>query len=75
VLLFGAFVGVYVDRLNRRHLLLGAELPRVSLIALIPLLVLLGLLQLRELYTLAFSLALVSLACDVATTAELPALA
>ena len=45
VLLFGAFAGVFVDRLNRRHLLLGADLLRAALVALIPLLSLLGLLQ------------------------------
>jgi MFS family permease len=38
VLRFGAFAGVYVDRLNRRHLLLGADLLRAMLVALIPLL-------------------------------------
>ena len=40
VLLFGAFAGVagvYVDRLNRRHLLLGADLLRATLVTLIPL--------------------------------------
>jgi hypothetical protein len=75
VLLFGAFAGVYVDRLNRRHLLLGADLLRAMLVALIPLLSLLGLLYLWQLYALAFSLALLSLASDVATTAVLPVLA
>jgi MFS family permease len=75
VLLFGAFAGVYVDRLNRRHLLLGADLLRGTLVALIPLLSLLGLLQIWELYALAFSLALLSLASDVATTVVLPELA
>lgn len=75
VLLFGAFAGVYVDRLNRRHLLLGADLLRATLVALLPLLSLLGLLQIWELYALAFSLALLSLASDVATTAVLPVLA
>lgn len=75
VLVLGAFAGVYVDRLNRRHLLLGADLLRATLVALIPLLSLLGLLQVWELYALAFSLALLSLASDVATTAMLPELA
>lgn len=75
VLLLGAFAGVYVDRLNRRQLLLGADLLRAMLVALIPLLSLVGLLQLWELYALAFSLALLSLASDVSTTAVLPALA
>lgn len=75
VLLLGPFAGVYVDRLTRRQLLLGADLLRAALVALLPLLSLLGLLQLWELYALAFSLALLSLAGDVATMAVLPALA
>lgn len=75
VLLFGAFAGVYVDRLNRRRLLLGADLLRAALVTLIPLLSLLGFLQIWELYALAFSLALLSLASDIATTAVLPELA
>ncbi len=41
VVLFGAFAGVYVDRLNRRSLLLGADLLRVLLVAVVPLLSLL----------------------------------
>jgi hypothetical protein len=64
-----------VDRLNRRHLLLGADLLRAMLVALIPLLRIAGILQLWELYALAFSLALLSFASAVATTAVLPALA
>jgi MFS family permease len=75
VLLLGAFAGVYVDRLNRRHILLGADLLRAAFVTSIPLLSLLGLLQLWELYALAFSLSLLSLASDVATTAVLPELA
>ena len=75
VVLFGAFAGVYVDRLNRRSLLLGADLLRVLLVAVVPLLSLLAHLQIWELYALAFSLALLSLASDVATTAVLPELA
>jgi predicted MFS family arabinose efflux permease len=75
VVLFGAFAGVYVDRLNRRFILLGTDLLRALLVAVVPFLSLLGLLQIWELYTLAFSLALLSLANDVATTAVLPEMA
>ena len=75
VVLFGAFAGVYVDRLNRWHLLLGTDLLRAILVAGIPLLSLLGFLQIWELYVLAFSLALLSLTSDVATTTVLPELA
>lgn len=75
ILLFGAFAGVYVDRLNRRRLLLGANLLRAALVAFLPLLSFLGVLQLWELYLVAFSLALVSLAGDVATTTVLPEMA
>ncbi len=75
VVLFGAFAGVYVDRLNRRTLLLLTDLLRALLVAVVPLLSLLGRLQIWELYALAFSLALLSLANDVTTTAVLPELA
>jgi MFS family permease len=64
-----------VDRLNRRRLLLGTDLLRAALVALIPVLWLLEWLQLWQLYAIAFSLAQLSLAGDVATIAVIPELA
>ena len=75
ILLFGALAGVYVDRWNRRRLLLMADVLRAVLVALVPLLHLFGLLQVWHLYVIAFSLALISLAFDVAITAVTPELA
>lgn len=75
VLLFGALAGVYVDRWDRRRLLLTADALRAAAIAAVPLLQLAGRLQIWHLYLLAFVLALTTLACDVATTAVIPELA
>ena len=75
ILFFGAVAGVYVDRLDRRRLMLVADAIRAVLVASIPLLHGLGLLPLWYLYLVAFALALVSLAFDLATTAAIPALA
>jgi MFS family permease len=75
VLLFGSLVGVYVDRWDRRRLLLGADLLRAGIVASIPALYLLGHLQIGYLYVAAFALALMTLGFDVGTTAVVPELA
>jgi MFS family permease len=75
VLLFGAFIGVYVDRMDRRRVLLGADLLRAVLLAMLPLLALTGLLRLWQLYIVAFALALLALASEVTIIAILPELA
>ena len=75
ILLFGAFAGAYVDRMDRRRLMLAADAVRVFLVASIPLLHVLGLLQVWQLFFVAFALALVSLAFDVSTTAVIPQIA
>jgi MFS family permease len=75
VLLFGGFIGVYVDRMDRRRVLLGADLLRAALLALLPLLALMGWLRLWQLYVVAFALALLSLASEVTIIAVLPELA
>lgn len=75
ILLFGAFAGAYVDRTDRRKLMLWADGIRAGLVASIPALQGLGLLQLWYLYLAAFALALVSLAFDVSTTAVIPQMA
>ncbi|HLN64037.1 MAG TPA: MFS transporter [Symbiobacteriaceae bacterium] len=74
ILLFGALAGVFVDRLDRRKLMITADLLRALIVAVIPLLALLGLLQVWHLYVVAFSLALISLMFDVATTIAIPEL-
>ena len=75
ILLFGPLVGVFVDRWDRRRLLLGADLLRAGTVALIPSLYVMGHLQLAHLYIAAFALALVTLAFNVGTTAAVPEIA
>lgn len=75
ILLFGAFAGAYVDRVDRRNLMLWADGTRAALVASIPALQGVGLLQVWYLYLAAFALALISLAFDVSTTAVIPQMA
>lgn len=75
VLAFGAFAGVFVDRWDRRRLMMTADLLRAGLVAAIPLLHLAGALQVWHLYVAAFALSLLSLAFDVATTTVIPEVA
>ena len=72
ILLFGALAGVYVDRWERRKLMLAADIIRAVVVALVPLLHLFGLLAVWHLYLVAFLLSLVSLIFDVSTTAVIP---
>lgn len=75
ILIFGALAGVYVDRWDRRRLMMTADLLRAAIVALVPLLQFFGLLAVWHLYVAAFSLALISLMFDVASTAVIPELA
>lgn len=73
-LLMGLLIGVWVDRLPRRPLLLLADLGRAILLALIPLLALLGLLQLAWLYIVAVLVGLLTVGFEVASLSLLPTL-
>lgn len=75
ILLFGALAGAIVDGWDRRKLMLWSDVLRAGIVAMVPALHLLGALQVWHLYVAAFTLALVSLAFDVATTAVIPELA
>lgn len=75
ILLFGALAGVFVDRVDRRRLMMASDLLRAVIVAAIPLLGGLGMLQVWHLYIVAFSLSLISLVFDVATTIAIPELA
>lgn len=74
ILLFGALAGVFVDRLDRRKLMITSDWMRAVIVAIIPLLALFGQLQVWHLYVVAFSLSLISLMFDVATTIAIPEL-
>ncbi|HEX2916032.1 MAG TPA: MFS transporter [Chloroflexia bacterium] len=75
VLLFGAFAGVFVDRWERRKLMLMADAIRAGIVAVLPLLHYFSALQIWHLFIAAFALALVSLAFEISTTAVIPELA
>lgn len=75
ILLFGSLAGVFVDRLDRRKLMIVGDVLRALIVALIPLLGSLGLLQVWHLFVVAFSLSMISLMFDVATTIAIPELA
>ncbi len=73
-LLFGLVVGVWVDRVRRRPLLIVSEVGRGLLLASIPLLAVLNLLHMSYLYVIAFLLGTLSLFFDIAITSFLPSL-
>ena len=73
-LLLSLFIGVLVDRFPRRPLLVGADLGRAALLALIPLAALLGILRLEVLYVVAFLAGILTVVFDIAVTSYVPAL-
>ena len=73
-LLFGLLVGVWVDRLRRRRILISADLGRALLLVSIPIAAVLGLLSMGQLYIVAFVTGLLSLFFDVAHVSLLPSL-
>jgi MFS family permease len=73
-LLFGLVVGVWVDRRQRRSVLIVADLARGSLVAIVGSLGLLSLLQFSFLYVFAFVVGVLTVFFDVAYQAYLPSL-
>lgn len=73
-LLLSLFVGVWVDRLPRRPLLIGADLGRAFLLALIPLTAALGMLRLEVLGVVAFLAGTLTVIFDIAATSYVPSL-
>jgi len=75
VLLVGMFAGVWVDRLPRRRLLIGADLGRAGLLACIPLLAYLGGLRIEHLYAVALTTGALTVLFDIAYRSFVPELA
>jgi MFS family permease len=73
-LLFGLLVGVWVDRVHRRRILISADLGRALFLVSIPIAAFLGLLGIGQLYIVAFVTGLLSLFFDVAHISLLPSL-
>jgi hypothetical protein len=73
-LLFGLGVGVLVDRVRQRPLLISMDVGRAVLLGSIPLAALLGILGIGQLYLITFTVGVLTLLFDVAHMAYLPAL-
>jgi len=72
VLLFGLFVGVWLDRVRRRPVMIAAQFGRAILLALIPLAGLLGLLRVEHLYLVGFLVGTLAVIFGLAVTSYLP---
>jgi MFS family permease len=72
VLLVGMFAGVWVDRLRRRPVLIGADLGRAALLACIPLLAALGGLHIEYLFAVAAAVGTLTVLFDVAYQTFVP---
>ena len=73
-LLFGLLIGAWVDRLNRKRLMILTDLARALVIALIPLLALLGLLNVWWIYAVSFASSTLSIGFITAQFAAIPSL-
>lgn len=73
-LLFGLFVGVWVDRLRRRPILIFANLGRGLLLGIIPVAAWLKVLRIEHLYAVGFLAGLLTVCFDVAYQSYLPTL-
>ncbi len=72
--LVGLPVGVWVDRLPRRPILIGSDLGRALLLGTIPLAALLGALTIEHLYVVAFFASILTMFFQVAYFSYLPSL-
>jgi MFS family permease len=73
-LLLSLLVGVWVDRLPRRPILVLCDLGRAALFALVPLAALTGLLRIELMYAVALLAGVLTVVFDIAVTSYLPAL-
>lgn len=73
-LVFGPFVGVYLDRIPKKAAMIAIDVSRSVLLTMIPLLYGFGLLTLMRLYVLVFVVALFSMAFGPALNAAVPLL-
>jgi MFS family permease len=73
-LLFGLVIGAWVDRLDRKRLMIATDLARAAVIAVIPLLAATGQLSVGWVYVVAFAGSTLSIAFDAAEFAAIPSL-
>jgi MFS family permease len=73
-LLFGLVIGAWVDRVDRKRLMIATDLARALLIATIPLLADAGQLRIGWIYLIAFLQSTITIAFDSAEFAAIPSL-
>src|SRR5690349_2479927 len=73
-LLFGLVIGAWVDRVDRRRLMIAADVGRAAAIASIPAAAALGWLSIGWIYGASFIAATISIAFDAAQFAAIPSL-
>jgi MFS family permease len=73
-LLFGLLIGAWVDRLDRRRLMIAADLAQAGTLATIPVLSALGLLSIQAVYGVAFVSSTLKIAFDAGQFAAIPSL-
>jgi MFS family permease len=74
-LLFGLIIGAWVDRLDRKKLMIVTDIARALVLATIPLADMLGLLSVGLIYVVGFVNATLTIAFDAAQFAAIPSLA
>jgi MFS family permease len=73
-LLFGLVIGAWVDRVDRKRLMIATDLARAAVIATIPLLAAADQLSVGWIYAIAFASATLTIAFDAAEFAAIPSL-
>jgi MFS family permease len=73
-LLFGLVIGAWVDRVNRKRLMVVTDLARALVIASIPLASFMGLLSVWWIYAVAFLISTLTICFDAANFAAVPSL-
>lgn len=73
-LLFGLFIGAWVDRVDRRRLMIGVDILQAFFVTSVPLLALFGLLQLWWIYVVVFCAGLLNVIFQSAEFAAIPSL-
>jgi MFS family permease len=73
-LLFGLVIGAWVDRVDRKRLMIATDLARAAVIATIPLLAAADALSVGWVYAVAFASATLTIAFDAAEFAAIPSL-
>lgn len=74
VMLVGLFAGVWVDRLRKRPLLIGADIGRAVILCTVPAAALAGMLRIEQLYVVAALMGALDVLFAVADPAYLPTL-